>query len=666
MSNIAQASHGQLSNALRALAMDAVQQANSGHPGMPMGMADVATVLFRQYLKFYAAHPGWHDRDRFVLSAGHGSMLLYGLLYCCGYPNFTLDELKNFRQFGSQTPGHPEIGGGNGVETTTGPLGQGLANAVGMALAERLLRAEFGESLCDHRTWVIAGDGCLMEGISHEAASLAGHLQLAKLTVLFDDNHISIDGDTTLSVSDDTLKRFEAYGWRTLSCDGHSPDDIANALKVAHDSDKPTLVACKTTIGYGAPNLQGTAKTHGAPLGNEEITAARKTLQWDSPPFVIPDDILAAWRNIGQQGRQAYDKWATNAKTASQAAEFIRRMQGDLPSSWEATWQQWRNTLTNDTGEAMATRQASGKTLEKLSAVLPELLGGSADLTGSNNTHVGQPIVNSTSTANGRYVHYGVREHGMAAAMNGIAAHGGFIPYGGTFLVFSDYCRPSIRLSAMNHSRVIYVMTHDSIGLGEDGPTHQPVEHLAALRAIPNLRVWRPCDLAETAECWRLAILRRDGPSLLALSRQGLPQISGYTAEQSARGGYVLSATANSTQRQLTIAASGSEVALAVATQQRLADAGIAAAVVSVPCLELLMQQDKKWLAQTIPSSTPLLTLEAAISTPWQALASMLGIERMAHIGVDSFGLSAPAKTVFAHFGLTPDNCAKIGQSLIN
>ena len=644
--------------------MDAVQRARSGHPGMPMGMADVATVLFRRYLKFSAANPDWPDRDRFILSAGHGSMLLYALLHCCGVEEFSINALKNFRQFGSAAAGHPEQERA-GVETTTGPLGQGLANAVGMALAERLLAAEFGETLSNHRTWVVVGDGCLMEGISHEAASLAGHLRLANLVALFDDNHISIDGDTALAVGDDVAARFAAYGWDTLSCDGHSPESIDAALSAACCAERPTLISCKTVIGFGAPTKQGTAATHGAPLGEEEIAAAREKLDWPHPPFSIPADILAAWREIGKRGDAARADWTERLAQSPRAAEFTRRMRGELPENWDAGWQKLREEWRQNDG-GMATRAASGKTLESLVPHLPELVGGSADLTGSNNTQGGQEVVapaGENGELRGGYIHYGVREHGMAAAMNGLALHGGFIPYGGTFLVFSDYCRPSIRLSAMTGARVIYVMTHDSIGLGEDGPTHQPIEHLAALRAMPNLRVWRPCDAAETAECWRLALLRRDGPSLLALSRQALPRVSGADAEQCARGGYLLAGGGK--ERQITLAASGSEIALALETRALLEKNGIAAAVVSLPCMELFLQQDDDWRTAVIPPSVPLLTIEAAVAMPWQALAAQLGVVRASHVSIDSFGMSAPAREIFEHFGFSAENCVKRCEELI-
>lgn len=654
----------QMANALRALSMDAVQQANCGHPGMPMGMADVATALFKDHLKFHAAAPGWPDRDRFVLSAGHGSMLLYSLLHLTGYADMTMDELRRFRQLGSRTAGHPEYGHAAGIETTTGPLGQGLANAVGMALAERLLAAEYGGELCDHRTWVIAGDGCLMEGISHEAISFAGHLRLAKLAVLFDDNHISIDGDTVLSVSDDQLARFAACGWQVESCDGHDADDIARALAAAKEATRPMLIACRTQIGYGAPAKQGSAAAHGAPLGADEVGAARQQLGWTAPPFEIPEDILAAWRAIGSRHSEAHSQWQERVSKNPRGAELLARLRGELPAGWSNALQEWRDSLRGSGGAKMATRQASGKALEALVPAVPALLGGSADLTGSNNTHTGEAALAADGAGGlrGRYIHYGVREHGMAAAMNGIALHGGFIPYGGTFLVFSDYCRPALRLAAMTGAHSIFVLTHDSIGLGEDGPTHQPVEHLASLRLIPGLAVYRPCDAAETAECWQLA-LSRGAPAVLALSRQALPPVSGDAVGQCARGAYVLSPAAG--ERQLTIAASGSEVALALETQQALAQDGIAAAVVSAPSLELFYEQEADWQREVLPPPAPLLAIEAASPMPWQALAARAGIVRAGYVCMEGFGMSAPAAEVFGHFGFSAAACAERAAALV-
>ncbi|HEM46481.1 MAG TPA: transketolase, partial [Alphaproteobacteria bacterium] len=509
-----------MSNAIRALSMDAVQRANSGHPGMPMGTADVATVLFSKHLKFDASAPDWWDRDRFVLSAGHGSMLLYSLLYLTGYPGMDLDQLKNFRQLGSRTAGHPEYGHAPGIETTTGPLGQGLANAVGMALAERMLAARYGADVVDHYTYVLAGDGCLMEGISHEAISLAGHLRLGRLIVLFDDNGITIDGKTELSVGDDQLKRFEASGWDVARIDGHDREAIDAALTAARASDRPSLIACRTVIGFGAPTKAGSEKTHGSPLGEEEVAGAREKLGWPYPPFDVPEHILSAWRRVGARGEAERLDWEQRVASLDSDLrnEFERVMAGDLPLGWEAALDAFKAEMAREEPK-LATRVASQKVLEVLTRAIPELVGGSADLTGSNGTRTSDQVAVTAQDFSGSYINYGVREHGMAAAMNGIALHGGLIPYGGTFLAFTDYCRPAIRLSALMGKRVVYVMTHDSIGLGEDGPTHQPVEHLAALRAMPNLHVFRPADVVETAECWALALEHSETPSILALTR---------------------------------------------------------------------------------------------------------------------------------------------------
>lgn len=654
--------------------MDAVQSANSGHPGMPMGMADVATVLFRDFLRFYPKNPNWHNRDRFVLSAGHGSMLLYSLLHLTGYDDFSLEEIKNFRQYNAKTAGHPEYGHGDGIETTTGPLGQGFANGCGMALAEQLLQNEFGAELIDHRTWVVAGDGCLMEGISHEAASLAGHLRLKKLTVLFDDNGISIDGQTTLTVSEDTLQRFSAYGWHTLRCDGHDEHDIKNALQSAVDSDKPTIIACKTTIGYGAPNKQGTAAAHGAPLGEAEITLARQQLQWDAPAFQIDDDIRQQWLSFGEKSSAEYEDWQQKVASlpGDLALSFTKRLSNQLPDGWDAALNEWQSEADgNGAGKAgkMATRQSSGEVLKRVIPNLPSLLGGSADLTGSNITHVGQPVVQiNDGLLSGSYIHYGVREHAMAAMMNGIALHGGFIPYGGTFLVFSDYCRPAIRLAALMGIRVIYVMTHDSIGLGEDGPTHQPIEHLASLRAIPNLSVFRPCDTNETAHSWRMALQNNQSPSLLALSRQGLPSLSQHCDfETFARGGYVISPCQPLDDKPaVNLVGSGSEVAILIEAQTALRAEGICANVISMPCLEQFLQQDTEWQQEVLPPTLPTVFMEAASALPWQAAAHQLGITRTDFICLQTFGLSAPANKIYEHFGITADACVRQVQLLLN
>ena len=647
----ATAAHEDMANAIRFLAADGVQKASSGHPGMPMGMADVATVLFTRFLAFDPKRPDWPDRDRFVLSAGHGSMLLYALLYLTGYRDMTLDEIKNFRQLGSRTPGHPEYGHAAGIETTTGPLGQGLGNAVGMALAERLLNARFGDGVVDHRTYVIASDGCLMEGISHEAASLAGHLRLSKLTVLFDDNQISIDGPTSLTCSDDQIERFRAYGWDTASVDGHDPEAVAAAIAAARESERPSLIACRTVIGFGAPSKAGTAKTHGAPLGEEEIAGAREKLGWPHPPFEIPDDVLAAWRTAGARGAEAASAWDARlaALDAEARAEFERRIAGELPAGWREALAEMKRAAVEEAPK-IATRVASQRVLDALAGRIPELVGGSADLTGSNNTKgAGQAIV-SADDYSGGYVHYGVREHAMAAAMNGLALHGGVIPYGGTFLVFTDYCRPSIRLAALMRQRVVYVMTHDSIGCGEDGPTHQAVEHLAALRAIPNLLVFRPADTIETAECWELALDSRAAPSVLALTRQGLPSVRKEASENlCAHGGYIL-APAES-ERQVTLIASGSEVAIALEAQALLGAQGISAAVVSMPCWELFQAQTPHYRDEVLGPDTPRVAIEAGLRQGWDAwLRPDDGF-----IGMAGFGASAPGKDLYLHFKITAE-----------
>ena len=651
MSAVPSASHLAMANAIRFLSMDAVQKANSGHPGMPMGMADVATVLFTKFLKFDAADAHWPDRDRFVLSAGHGSMLLYSLMYLVGYPDMTLEQIKNFRQMGAITAGHPEHGHVSAAETTTGPLGQGIANAVGMAMAERALAARFGESVVNHRTYVIAGDGCLMEGISHEAISLAGHLKLNKLIVLFDDNHISIDGPTDLTVSDDQRKRFEACGWNTWAVDGHNPDAIEKAIAEAQKSDKPAMIACRTTIGYGAPTLAGSSKTHGSPLGDVEIKGTREKLSWAYEPFVVPDDVLNSWRAAGKRGASQHASWseAVAKLDAAKRGEFQRTLSGELPRGWENTI----NALKKKTSEEkakVATRQSSQTVLDALVPVIPELIGGSADLTGSNNTKAGGMKPFAAPDYAGRYVYYGVREHGMAAAMNGLALHGGIIPYGGTFLVFTDYCRPSIRLSALMQQRVIYVMTHDSIGLGEDGPTHQPVEHMAALRTIPNLLVMRPCDTVETAECWAIALQQKDRPSILALTRQALPVLRTEHTDtnKSALGGYIISPAQG--KARATLIATGSEVSLAVEAQKKLQEAGIAANVVSMPSWELFDAQSDAYKREVLGDGVRV-AIEAAGPFGWERYLGATG----AFIGMRGFGASAPAPELYKHFGITAD-----------
>ena len=634
-----------LADAIRALAMDAVEAANSGHPGMPMGMADVATVLFRDFLKFDASDPQWSDRDRFVLSAGHGSMLIYALLHLTGYARPTIDDIRNFRQLGSPCAGHPENFELPGVECTTGPLGQGVAMAVGMAMAERHLNAVFGDDLVDHHTWVIAGDGCLMEGINHEAVGLAGHLKLGRLNVLWDDNRITIDGATSLSTSEDILARHAAAGWHTTSCDGHDFKDIARALAEAAEDPRPSLVACRTVIGKGAPNKGGTHNVHGSPLGADEVAATRAAIGWEAAPFDIPAGIADAWAEIGKRGRAAREAWEARASAHPKGAELARRMAGTLPAD-DGIEAHIAALLANPA--KVATRKASEMALEALTVAVPELVGGSADLTGSNNTKTKATTPFGPDDYAGRYVYYGIREFGMAAAMNGMALHGGVIPYGGTFLVFADYCRNAIRLSAIQHQRVVYVMTHDSIGLGEDGPTHQPVEHVMSLRAIPNLLVFRPCDAVETAECWALALAQTGRPSVLALTRQNLPQLRTDAGMQSAKGGYRLkSATA---ARRVVLVATGSEVELAVNVAAALEAQGIGADVVSMPCTELFDQQNAAYRADILPADALLVSIEAGITLGWQKYVGQ-GLT----IGIDSFGASAPAPDLFRHFGFTPE-----------
>ncbi|MCX7376222.1 MAG: transketolase [Alphaproteobacteria bacterium] len=642
----------QMANAIRALSIDAVEAAKSGHPGMPMGMADVATVLWSRFLKFDAADPRWPDRDRFILSAGHGSMLLYSLLHLTGQEGMGIEELKRFRQLHSPAAGHPEFGEHPGIETTTGPLGQGLATAVGFALAERMLAARFGKSLVDHRTWVIAGDGCLMEGISQEAIGLAGHLKLEKLCVLWDDNSISIDGGTDLSTSEDQLKRFTAAGWAVKKLDGHDPAQIAAALSWAMRSKKPTLLACKTIIGFGAPTKAGTAGSHGAPLGKNEAAAAKASLGWEAAPFEVPETIGDAWRAAGARGATPRRGWLKRLARHTQRGEFERALSGKLPDSFHEAVAELKSGIA-ETRPKLATRQSSQKTLEALVPALPELVGGSADLTGSNLTLVkGMGFVTPGNFA-GRYIHYGIREHGMAAAMNGLALHGGVIPYGGTFFVFTDYMRPALRLAALMRQRVIHVLTHDSIGLGEDGPTHQPVEHLASLRAMPNVHMFRPADAMETAECWELAIRRTDGPSLLALSRQGLPTLRSDIAEnRCARGGYVL-AEATGGPRQATLIATGSEVALAMTARELLAADGIRAAVVSLPCWELFAAQDAGY-REDVLGEAPRVGIEAGVSFGWDRWLGADGV----FIGMHGFGASAPEGELYRHFGITAEATA--------
>jgi transketolase len=645
----------QLANAIRALSMDAVQTANSGHPGMPMGMADVATVLFGEFLKFDPKSPKWADRDRFVLSAGHGSMLIYSLLHLTGYARPTMEDIRNFRQLHSPCAGHPENFELAGVETTTGPLGQGLATAVGMAMAERHLNATFGGELVDHRTWVIAGDGCLMEGINHEAIGLAGHLGLGRLIVLWDDNKITIDGATDLSTSEDVRARYAATGWHVVSCNGHDFADIRRALAEAVADPRPSLVACDTTIGYGAPNKAGSHSVHGSPLGAEEIAAARVHLGWPHEPFVIPSDVAAEWKTIGERSAGAHEAWQGRLASHSQASEFSRRMAGDLPTGFSLS--DYIDTLIANP-QKVATRKASEMALEAINSLLPETVGGSADLTGSNNTKTKSTAPFSKDDYSGRYVYYGIREFGMSAAMNGMALHGGVIPYGGTFLVFSDYCRPAIRLSAIQQARVVYVMTHDSIGLGEDGPTHQPVEHVMSLRMIPNLDVYRPADVVETAECWELALQKQDGPGLLALTRQNLPQVRLEKSENlCAKGGYRLRAAVAA--RKVVLLASGSEVEVALGVADALEGQGIGADVVSMPCWSLFDAQDPAYRADILPSDCLKVSIEAGTTFGWERYTGLDGLR----FGIDRFGASAPAEALFDYFGLT---AAKIAPQILS
>jgi transketolase len=656
--------HSDMANAIRALAMDAVEAAKSGHPGLPMGAADVATVLFTQFLKFDPADPAWPDRDRFVLSAGHGSMLIYALLYLTGYSSVTLDEIKRFRQLGSKTPGHPENFVTPGVETTTGPLGQGLATAVGMAIAERHMAAVFGDDIVDHKTYVLASDGDLMEGISQEAIALAGHLKLNKLVVLFDDNGISIDGPLSLADSVDQVKRFEAAGWAARRVDGHDPDEIATALKWAQNSDRPVLIACKTIIGYGAPLKAGKASCHGSPLGADEIKGAREKLLWSHAPYEIPARVLSAWREAGARGKTAHAAWQTRLASvpAEQRNEFTRRMRGEIPAERLAAAVREVKQKLAATPKDIATRTACELALESLIPALPEMIGGSADLTGSNNTRTKSMQAITASDFSGRFIHYGIREHGMAAAMNGMTLHGGIVPFSGTFLVFSDYMRPAIRLAALMGERVIHVLTHDSIGLGEDGPTHQPVEHLAALRAIPNLVVFRPCDAVETAECWQLALQAKNRPSALALTRQNLPQLRNRFDEENicAQGAYELAAPDG--RADVSIFATGSEVSIAVDAARLLADKGVPARVVSVPCFELFFEQPEALRRAVIGNARVKIGVEAAVRMGWDAIIGSDGI----FVGMHSFGASAPYKELYKHFGITAEAIAEAALKGLN
>ncbi|OCW57843.1 transketolase [Hoeflea olei] len=653
------ASERDMANAIRFLAMDAVQAANSGHPGMPMGMADVAAVLFNRFIKIDPSTPDWPDRDRFVLSAGHGSMLIYAIHHLLGYADMPIDQVRNFRQLGSKTPGHPEYGHTLGVETTTGPLGQGITTAVGMAIAEEMWAARFGRKLVDHHTYVIAGDGCLQEGISHEAIDLAGHLKLKKLIVLWDDNHISIDGATSLATSMNQAARFRAAGWDVQAVDGHDPEAIAAAIEKARGSKKPSLIACRTVIGKGAPTLQGSHKTHGAPLGKDEIARARIELDWPHEAFVIPAGIKQAWEAVAARGAAARALWQERRATIRSAAAFDRMVAGEVPAAVFRKLAAFRKEHRQKATK-VATRQASQMALEVINAATALTVGGSADLTGSNLTQTSQTVSIAPKKFKGRYIHFGIREHAMAAVMNGISLHGGFIPYGGTFLVFSDYARGGIRLSALMEQGVVYVLTHDSIGLGEDGPTHQPVEHLAMLRATPNLNVFRPADIIETAECWELALRDRATPSVLALSRQGLPMLrETATADNcSARGAYVLHAPEG--RRDVTLLATGSEVEIARKAADLLAQIhGLHAAVVSMPCWEKFEAQDEAYRAGVL-GTAPRIAIEAAARMGWDRWIGPNG----AFVGMEGFGASAPAPELYEHFGITADRVADLAVTL--
>ena len=649
----------QLSNAVRFLSIDAVQKANSGHPGMPMGMADVATVLFRYHLRFNPKNPEWINRDRFILSAGHGSMLLYSLLYLTGYKSISLNDIKNFRQFNSICAGHPEYRKGTGIETTTGPLGQGLGNAVGMAIAEEIYRKKFGSNVINNKTYVVASDGDLMEGISHEAMSLAGHLKLKNLIVFFDNNKISIDGSTSLSVSDNYKKRFESYGWNFININGHNEKQISKAITKACKSVKPTIISCKTIIGYGSPNKSGKASSHGSPLGNEEIALVRKKLKWNNHPFEVPKDILDEWRKIGDKGDLLEKKWLEvinkkNSKIQSYISnDYINSDLEKLKYLIEK-----EKTKYFDTKPSQATRQCSMSSIESISSILPQLIGGSADLSGSNNTKTSNSKIINSKNFDGNYIHYGVREHGMSAIMNGLALYGGLIPYGGTFLIFSDYSKPSIRLSALMGLKVIYIFSHDSIGLGEDGPTHQPIEQLTGLRAIPNLNVFRPADMNETLECWELALKNHNTPSAIALSRQKVPYINQNNTKENKceKGAYVVKITSH--ENNLTIIASGTEVELALRVQEKLKENNIHSKVVSMPCMELFDKQPDVYRKDIIEENSLIITIEAGSTSSWKKYIKNKGI----NIGIDRFGESAPYKDIYSHYGLSEDKITDIIQ----
>ena len=657
-----QVDHSGMANAIRGLAMDAVEKAKSGHPGLPMGAADIATVLFTQFLKFDAADPRWPNRDRFILSAGHGSMLLYALLYLTGNTDMTLDQLKHFRQLGSLTPGHPENFHTKGIETTTGPLGQGIATSVGFALAEKMLAAEYGKKIVDHHTYVLASDGDLMEGVSQEAIALAGHWKLNKLIVLYDDNGISIDGPLSLADSVDQVKRFKSAGWQAELIDGQDQQAIAAAITRAQKSNKPSMIACKTTIGYGAPTRAGTAKAHGEALGADELKGAKEKLGISLEPFSVPPDVLKSWRDVGARGVAARVEWETRfaALPARKRTEFERRLRHERPAALAKAFKAHKKALL-ETPQNIATRKSSELAIEAIVPAMPEFLAGSADLTGSNNNKAKSAVAFSAKTPKGRFIHYGVREHGMAAAMNGIFLHGGFAPNGATFLVFTDYARPAMRLAALMGTGVVYVMTHDSIGLGEDGPTHQPVEHLAALRAIPNMRVFRPCDAVEVAECWELALNRIDGPTVLALTRQNLPQLRTTARPDNpcSHGAYELVAAQG--EAKVSLFASGSEVEIAVAAQKQLGERGIASRVVSVPSLELLLAQPADRQNAIIGNAPVKVAIEAAVRWGWDAVIGPNG----AFVGMHGFGASAPAKDLYKHFGVTAEAAVNAAVKLL-